>query len=461
MKIQTLRWQSRRTPQRFVLVAMVLSLVLAACGGGNGDGDGDQTGAVSVTQTEATDGAGAVADDADTTEPEVTDSDADGGGEEIVVGAILDETGPLNIYGLPKIDATNLAINHINENGGVLGKQLRLVLHDAQSTNENYTQFANQLAVQEEVAVLMGGITSASREAIRPVVNRQDILYFYNEQYEGGVCDKNVFLTGVVPSQQLEALIPWTIENVGPKLYVLAADYNYGQISALWVDRIAQENGGEVLGTEFIPLDVTEFGSAISKVQSANPDAVVSLLVGGNHINFYRQFAAAGLGEDIRIVSPTFGLGNEQVVLSPEESTDITVAYPYFQELDNPMNEEFVNMWHEEYGEDYEYIPDAAVDEWIGWHIWAQAVEQAGTTDIDPVIETLESGIEFEGPGGLVTLDPGSHHLVKDTHIAVTNDQQGFEVIESFEQVDPSFEQEMCDLTANPDTETQFTPEEG
>lgn len=446
MQNQVTRRRRRGSPSVLLAIAMILGLVLAACAGGDEDGDGVDPGdAGDATQTEAADG----------------DGDGDAEGEEIVVGAILDETGPINIYGLPKIDATKLAIKNINENGGVLGRQLRLVLQDAQSTNENYTQFANQLAVQEEVAVLMGGITSASREAIRPVVNRHDILYFYNEQYEGGVCDKNVFATGVVPSQQLDALIPWAIENIGPNLYVLAADYNYGQISALWVDRIAQENGGEVLGTEFIPLDVTEFGSTINEVQAANPDAVVSLLVGGNHINFYRQFAAAGLGGDMRIVSPTFGLGNEQVVLGPEESTDITVAYPYFQELDNPTNEEFVSLWHEEYGEDYDYIPDAAVDEWIGWHLWAQAVEQAGTTDMEAVIEALESGLEFEGPGGLVTMDPGSHHLVKDTHIGVTNDQQGFEVIESFEQVPPSFEQEQCDLIANPDIEQQFTPEEG
>lgn len=433
--IRRRRWSR---PSALLVAATILSLVLAACGG---EAEDDQA----AEGNQAT---------------EETDAGSGQEGGEIVVGSILDQTGGINIYGIPKTDATNLAIKHINENGGVLGRQLRLVLRDAQSSNENYTQFANELIVQEEVAVLMGGITSASREAIRPVVNRHNTLYFYNEQYEGGVCDKNVFLTGVVPTQQLQALIPWTIENAGPKLYVLAADYNYGQISALWVNRIARENGGEVLGTEFIPLEVTEFGSAISKVQSASPDAVVSLLVGGNHINFYRQFAAAGLSEDIRVVSPTFGLGNEQVVLSAEESANITVAFPYFQELDNPENEEFVRLWHEEYGEDYDYIPDAAADEWIGWHLWAEAVEQAGTTDMDAVIEALESGIQFEGPGGLVTMSPGSHHLTKDTHIGVANDQNGFDVIESFEQVEPAFENEQCDLIANPDIEEQFIPEE-
>src|SRR5262249_50745728 len=106
---------------------------------------------------------------------------------EIVVGSLLDSTGPINIYGLPMVDSTAFAIEDINANGGVLGKKLRLVQFDAQSNNQLYTQYATQLILENKVAVLMGGITSASREAARPVVDKYRALYFYNEQYEGGV----------------------------------------------------------------------------------------------------------------------------------------------------------------------------------------------------------------------------------------------------------------------------------
>lgn len=383
-----------------------------------------------------------------------------GGGEEgdIVVGSILDQTGPLNIYGKPMQDATKLAVDDINNKGGVLGRKLKLVSYDAQSANEKYTQFANQLALQDKAVVIMGGITSASREAIRPVIDRTNTLYFYNEQYEGGVCDKNVFLTGVVPSQQLNALIPWAIENIGPKLYVVAADYNYGQISAKWVKRYAEKSGGEVIGTEFIPLEVSDFRSVIDDLQGAQPDVVVSLLVGGNHIPFYRQFASARLGQSMKIVSPTFGLGNEQVVLAPSESQGITVAYPYFQELDNPVNKEFVDLWHKTYGKDYEYITDSAATVWNGWHLWAKAVKRAGSTDKDKVIKALESGVTFDAPSGLVKLDGGSHHLIQNVYVAETDENKGFDVIDRQQSVPPSYEQEVCDLIANPNQNTQFTP---
>ena len=383
-----------------------------------------------------------------------------GAQETITVGSILDATGPINVYGVPMIDATRLAIDDINANGGVLGKQLELVEYDAQSDNAKYSEFANQLILEDKAAVIMGGITSASREAIRPLMDRNNQLYFYNEQYEGGVCDKLVVATGVVPEQQISTLLPWAVENHGPKIYTIAADYNYGQISADWVKVYAAENGAEVVGEEFIPLDVTDFSSTLSKIQEEQPDVVFSLLVGGNHMAFYRQWAAAGLKETYPVVSPTFGLGNEHVTLTPEEGEGIVVSYPYYQELDNPTNQAFVEMWHERYGADYPYITDSASVVWTGWHLWAMAVEKAGSLETDAVIAALESGLEFDAPEGKVTLDPQTHHLVHNVHIAKVNANQGFDILESFEGVAPTWNQEVCNLIENPDTQEQFTPEE-
>lgn len=413
--------RARRRGRSSVALGLIALLATAACGGSSG-----------------------TADNASSEGP-------------IKVGSVLDETGPLNIYGTAMADATKLAIKDINENGGVLGRQLELVSYDAQSDNAKYTQFATQLAQRDEVAVIHGGITSASREAIRPVANRTDTLYFYNEQYEGGVCDKNTFLTGVVPSQQLAALVPYAVEEFGKNVYVVAADYNYGRISADWVESYTKEAGGNVVKSEFIPLENSEFGSVINDLQATKPDVVVSLLVGGNHIAFYRQFAAAGLGSNMGLVSPTFGLGNEQVVLSPQESKGIVAAFPYFQELDNPENERFVQMWHEEYGEDYAYITDSAVTVWNGWHLWAEAVEKAGSLERGEVIEALENGISIDSPSGEVVMDGPSHHISQPVSIAQTNESKGFTVLETQEDVAPAFEQSKCDLIENPDTNEQFT----
>jgi len=386
----------------------------------------------------------------------VNNTPAQSGGP-VPVGSLLDGTGGLNIYGKVMIDATNFAVDDINKKGGVLGRQLKLTAFDTQSTNDKYVQYADQLMLETKAAVVMGGITSGSREAIRPSIDRNKQLYFYNEQYEGGVCDKLVFATGVVPSQQLSTLVKWTMENVGTTVYTLAADYNYGHISSDWVKFYLNKNGGTLLGVDFIPLDVADFGSILTKLQQKKPAAVMSLLVGGAHISFYRQFAAAGLQSKMKVVSPTFGLGNEQVVLASNESAGITVAYPYFQELSNSTNQKWVSDWHARFGSDYPYITDSANAVWTGWHFWAQAVNKAGSLDRDKVISTLESGLSFDAPEGTVHLDGKTHHLTHNVNIAQTNSNHGFNIIQTLQAIGPD-PQGQCDLIANPNQHTQFTP---
>jgi urea transport system substrate-binding protein len=378
--------------------------------------------------------------------------------DEIAVGSILDASGPINIYGLPMIDATKFATESINEAGGVLGRRLRLVETDCQSNNQIYAQNAVKLILDDKVAVLMGGITSASREAVRPVVGKYPTLYFYNEQYEGGVCDKLVFCTGVTPAQQLGVLVPWAVKQHGKKIYTLAADYNYGHISADWVKVYLRQSGGELAGEEFIPLDVVNFDSVIQRLQSAKPDVVMSLLVGGNHIAFYRQFAAAGLKDKMAIVSATFGLGNEQVVLKPQEAEGIVVIYPYFQELDTNVNKDWVAAWRKRFGSGYTYITDSACTVWNGWHLWAMAVNKAKSLDRDKVIAALESGLSFESPEGTIRLDPKSHHIVHSVHLAKVNNKNGFSIMESFANVEPADTMKVCDLIANPNEHKQYTP---
>ena len=180
--------------------------------------------------------------------------------EPIKVASIHDLSGGLDIYGKPMVDALTLAIEEANAAGGLLGRKLELLSYDPQSNMQLYTQFATQAALKDKVAVVHGGITSASREVIRPVLDRFKTLYFYNTQYEGGVCDRNQFDTGVTPAQTVEKLVPYSMKKWGKKVYVVAADYNYGQITSQWVKKYVQENGGEVLSIDFFPLDVTNFG---------------------------------------------------------------------------------------------------------------------------------------------------------------------------------------------------------
>lgn len=375
----------------------------------------------------------------------------------IKIGMLLDQTGDLALAGKPMQKSAQMAVDDINAKGGVLGRKLELVSYDPQSDNGKYAQYANQLAGQDKVDVVMGGITSASREAVRPVTNRAKTLYFYNEPYEGGVCDKNTLLNGATLGQTISPLMPWGIKKFGPKVYVVAADYNFGHNAAKWVQQLTAQAGGTVVNTEFVPLNVSDFNATINHIQAAKPDIVASMLVGTNHIAFYRAYAAAGLNQNTPILSETFGLSSEQVVLNPKEAQNVFVAASYYAALDRPENAAFKKLWHQVNGADYQEPTAQDIDVWNGVHMYAEAVKKAGTTDRTKVTEALESGITFNGPGGPVSIDPKTHHTVYDVAIAQTNTKQSFDIVQTTPQVQPAWEQSVCDLQAKPEINKQFS----
>ena len=375
--------------------------------------------------------------------------------DEIAVGSIHDLSGGLDIYGKPMLDALTLAIEEQNAAGGLLGKKVKLISYDPQSNMQLYAQFAQQAALKDKVAVVMGGITSASREVIRPVLDRYKTLYFYNTQYEGGVCDRNIFLTGVTPAQTVGKLVPYAMKKWGKKIYVVAADYNYGQITSQWVKKFAQESGGSTVAIEFFPLDVTNFGPTISKIEAAKPDMVWSALVGGAHISFYRQWAAAGLNKKIPLASTTFGVGNEHIVLSAEEANGFLLAYNYFQSLDTPANKAFLGRFHKRFGADYPNVTELAMGTYQGFKLWAEGVKKAGSIDQAKVVAALETGISIDAPSGKVTIDSPTHHSILNVSIAEVKNKK-FDILETFPQQPPSDTSAVCDLKKNPKDNQQY-----
>ena len=373
--------------------------------------------------------------------------------DEIKFVSILDQSGGLDIYGKPMVDATRMAIDEINKAGGLNGAQVNLKVYDPQSTIQFYTQYATEAAAGDEANVVHAGITSASREAIRPTFAEFETLYFYNTLYEGGVCDINNFCTGSTPAQTVEKLVPHTMGKWGKKVYIVAADYNYGQITAQWVQKFVRDNGGEPVATEFFPLDVTNFGPTIKKIQAAKPDMVMSALVGGAHVSFYRQYAAAGMNKSIPIASTTFGVGNEHKLISAEEGNGMICAYSYFEEIDSPTNKDFVNRFQSFVGDGAPTLNELAARSYEAAMLWAEAVKTAGTTDRMPVIEALRSGTSFDGPSGTVTIEPKTNHALQNVYLAELKDQS-FNILETHEAQPPSDTLLVCDLVADPEQST-------
>lgn len=375
----------------------------------------------------------------------------------VTIGAIHDLTGGLNIYGIQQSQALNLAVKHINNNGGVNGSEIEVVEFDAQSDDANYTRYANTLILRNQVAAMFGGLASSSREAVRPIARQNRVPYFYSALYEGGVCDRYTVNTGVTPSQQLGVMMEWAAEEYGNDFFVMAPDYNFGTITAHWVEHYAEELGGRVVGSDFLPLSQGDYSATLQRIQSSQPDVVVALPVGARQTSFFEQFSAAGLKENIGIISTNYGSGNQQVVVSPNAGEGIVASQNYFQVVDTPDNAEFVALWEEEYGSIDDPIISEANDTWNAVMLWAEAANTAGSVDSEAVMDQLLSGVSINAPEGPVQ-SLASNHLMHDVYLVRGDNQHSFDVIAHYEGVMPAYEQSMCNLLENPNVSTQFTP---
>ncbi len=375
-------------------------------------------------------------------------------GAPIKLGSVLDNSGNLDAYGKPMVMATQLAAEEINAAGGLLGRKIEVKQYDTQSDIALYTKFAQQLSRDDKVDVVHGGITSASREAIRQTFKRANTLYFYNVLYEGGVCDRNVVCTGTTPAQAVEPIVGIALNQWGKTAYILAADYNYGQITAKWLAHYIEKGGGKTLKTDFFPLDVADFGSTIAKIQQEKPAFIVSALVGGAHMSFYRQWAASGMNKKIPLCSTTFGVGNEHLALSPAEGDGILIAGNYSPESTEPANKEFLAKWAKRFG-DTKVVHEIAVSQYQGIMLWAACVKKAGSLDRDKMLAAIESGISIQGPGGKITLEPKTHHATLDIKVMEVKGQK-LTIKQEFKARAPSDTLQFCDLQKNPAENKQF-----
>ena len=377
--------------------------------------------------------------------------------EPIKIGVLEDQSGDFAAATMVKVHAIELAAEEINAAGGIAGRPIELVVYDTQSDNRRYQEFMRRVLQRDKVDVVFAGFSSASREAYRPIVNQFDGLAFYNNQYEGGVCDANMIVTGAVPEQQFSTLIPWMMETYGKNVYTLAADYNFGQISAEWVRNIVAENGGTMAGEEFIPLGVSQFSQTIQNIQGAKPDFVVTLLVGAAQASYYEQAASAGVGLPMAS-SVNVGQGYEHKRFTPPSLKDMYVTTNYIEEIDTPASKAFIAKFKAKYP-DEPYINQEAANSYIAMNLYKLMVERAGSTDREALRAEIAKGdVCFDGPSGNVCLDPKSQHMSHTIFLAKVEADHSISFPKVWENIAPYWLGEAgCDLTKN-DPSEQYTP---
>jgi len=373
------------------------------------------------------------------------------------IGLLEDVSGDLAVLGKPKLNGSQLAVDEINKAGGIMGRKIELIHLDPQGDNARYQEFARRLLNKDKVDVLIGGITSASREAVRPIVNRTKTPYFYTNQYEGGVCDASMISIGAVPEQQFSTMIPYMVQTFGKKVYVIAADYNFGQISAEWNRKLVKELGGTVVGEEFIPLGVSQFAQTIQNIQKAKPDWILTINVGAAQDSFFEQAAAAKLnlpmGSSIKVM-----LGFEHKRFAPPALNKMHAVANWFEEIDTPEANDFKKRWRAKFP-DETYINDMGYNAYTAVYMYKTMVEQAKSTKLEDLRKVIAAGKAcIDAPEGKICVDPKSQHTSHRMRLISVDEKHNVKVLKDYGVIQPYWLGEIgCDLTKKNDKK-QYTP---
>jgi urea transport system substrate-binding protein len=342
-------------------------------------------------------------------------------GLSIGVGVITDQTGPLSVMGIANANVARMVVNDINARGGLLGRQIQLYLEDSATTDSVAEARAAKLVEQDKVDVLLGGIYSSTRQAIkRAAVEKGKKLYIYPEQYEGQECDPLIFCTGPVPAQQLEPAIPWLMQQTGAKkFYLPSADYIWPHIMNGKVRELVTANGGEIVGEEYFPVDHTDYGPTVDKIISSGAEVVFNTTVPPGVAPFLEQLHNAGFKKRGGELMCTYFEENILGLFPAEHVDGMYGCLDYYQDVRDPFSRELLAQYDKLYPGGAKFTGgSAASGMYRGLKLWEAAVREAGSLNQEDVIRALDHAKIAQGPGGPAEMVPGQHHVRMNMYVA-------------------------------------------
>lgn len=354
--------------------------------------------------------------------------------DNITIGIISDFGGENSYMTISQKYAYELAVEEINKMGGINGRKIQLIFKDDKSDISLATEMAITLTDIEHVDVIMGGFMSTSREAIREIIDKSKTLYFYNQQYEGGVADHYTFCTSTIPEHQLYPMIEYLFSKHGKKCYIVAADYNFGILSTECVKYFVTKLGGEIIGIEYFQSTKSNFNVTLENIIESKPDIVFSLCVGKNQDNFYKQWFEKGLNKIP--IATTVAITESPVhkIYDAPTMENTYVMASFLEELNTISANEFRSKFRKKYSKDI--IPHMGLETEAAYsaiYLYKKAVEIANTTETESVIKVLESGmVSFKGPGGTVTIRGEDHQTIRDMVLFRVNEHNEVKPISTY-----------------------------
>ena len=346
----------------------------------------------------------------------------------ILVGVLHSQTGPIAVSESAMIDAERLAFEEINAAGGILGRPIQWIIADGASDWPTFAREADRLINDEEVSILFGCWTSASRKSVLPILVESDHLLIYPMAYEGLETCPNVIYTGAAPNQQITPAVQWCHSELNARsFFLLGSEYIWPHcVNAIISDQLMGLDV-EKVAEAYVPFGSTDLKSYVQEIVDTRPDVILCSVVGDSAIAFFHELRKAGISpDDIPVVM--FAIAEDE--LRATDHTDMVghyAAWNYFQSIDTDVNRKFVAAFKKRYGAD-RVTSDVIAAAYNSVYLWANAVRESGNTDVQQVRNALRQQ-SLNAPEGIIAVDPSTQHTWRPVYIAKIQQTGQFEIV--------------------------------
>ena len=348
--------------------------------------------------------------------------------EEIHVGILHSQTGFLKELEAGVLRCTLMAINEINNQGGLLGRRIKPILVDGESIDNVFASRAQELVDNKDIVTIFGCSTSSSRKCVKPIIESTNHCLIYPFQYEGIESSENIAYVGPTPNQQVFPAIDWLLSKGKRRFALIGSDYIYPKVTNKIIKEKLKKSRADIVTEHYIPLASTDFDQALTEIQAKQPDAIISTIVGfdGNQallegidrFNFSKQetqFLSLVLSED------------DLTHLPGKHVKGIHTVFSYFQNINDSINDDFVRRYKNIFGVN-QRIGGYMESAYTGVHLWAKAVQKANSHEPNKILAAMK-GTSYYAPGGMVYLDEDNNHVWRHTRIAVVDDNKEYKIL--------------------------------
>jgi urea ABC transporter urea binding protein len=325
---------------------------------------------------------------------------------EIRIGILQSLSGTMALSEAQLVNAAMLAVEEINQQGGVMGRPLRAIVEDGASDPMRFRERARKLVSEDRVTSIFGCWTSSSRKAVLPIVEQEDALLWYPMQYEGLEKSRHIVYTGSCLNQQIEPAIRWALKLKRNRAYTVGSDYVFPRTANRLIRALVEAGGGSVVGEAYEPLGNARFGEIAAEIAELEPDIIYNTVNGADNVALFEALSKAGIrARETPVMS--FSVSEIELSRCTDSAQGHLACWSYFQSMDSPQNRDLVRRFRGRYGES-EVLSDPVVTAYSQVHLWKDVVERAGSLETDAVLSHL-SGSRMDLGGEVLEVVENNH----------------------------------------------------